>query len=95
MESNASTAVRIRPKTRPAAAHRIAVFTCVDGTLLDARTFDAGASRDAIRRLLDAHVPVIPVSVMTLEEIAPVAAELGLQHAMIARNSDFELHGAR
>lgn len=77
------TAVRIRPKTRPAAAHRIAVFTSLDGTLLDSRTFEAGASRAAIRRLLAAGVPVIPVSVMTLDEVAPIATELGLRHAMI------------
>jgi mannosyl-3-phosphoglycerate phosphatase len=84
-----TTAVRIRPKTRAAAAHRIVVFTSVDGTLLDSRTFETGASRDAILRLHAAGVPVIPVSVMTLEEVAPIATELGLQHAMI-----FEAGGA-
>jgi mannosyl-3-phosphoglycerate phosphatase len=89
MESSRRTAVRIRPKTRPAAAHRIAVFTSVDGTLLDARTFDPGSSRAAIRRLGDAGVPVIPVSVMTFDEIAPIARDLGLRHAMI-----FEAGGA-
>lgn len=83
METTRRTAVRIRPRTRAAAAHRVAVFTSVDGTLLDARTFDPGSSRAAVRRLVAAGIPVIPVSVMTLEEIAPIAAELGLQHAMI------------
>jgi mannosyl-3-phosphoglycerate phosphatase len=83
METEKRRAVRIRPKTRAGAAHRAAVFTSIDGTLLDARTFDAGASRAAVRRLLAAGVPVIPVSVMTLDEIAPVAKDLGLQHAMI------------
>src|SRR5688500_16897200 len=89
MDLQKPNAVRIRPKTRASAAHRIAVFTSIDGTLLDARTFDAGASRDAIRRLHTAGVPVIPVSVMTLDEVAPIATELGLQHAMI-----FEAGGA-
>jgi mannosyl-3-phosphoglycerate phosphatase family protein len=64
-------------------AHRVAVFTSVDGTLLDARTFDPGASRAAVRRLVAAGIPVIPVSVMTLDEIAPIATELGMRHAMI------------
>ncbi len=75
--------VRIRPKTRASAAHRVAVFTSVDGTLLDARTFDAGESRAAVSRLNAANIPVIPVSVMTLEEVAPIAEELGLRHAMV------------
>lgn len=64
-------------------AHRVAVFTSLDGTLLDPQTFDAGVSRTAVRRLLAAHIPVIPVSVMTLDEVAPIATELGLRHAMI------------
>jgi mannosyl-3-phosphoglycerate phosphatase family protein len=83
MESSRPTAVRIRPKRRTADAHRVAVFTSVDGTLLDARTFDAGPNRAAVRRLAAAGIPVIPVTVMTLEEVAPIAAELGLRHAMI------------
>ncbi len=83
MESHTRTAVRIRPKPRVSTASRICVFTAVDGTLLDSRTFEAGASRAAIRRLQAAGIQVIPVSVMTLEEIAPIAAELGLQQAMI------------
>jgi mannosyl-3-phosphoglycerate phosphatase family protein len=83
MEPGRHTAVRIRPRKRTAAAHRLAVFTALDGTLLDARTFEAGASRAAIRRLRAADVPVIPVSVMTLDEVAPIANDLGLRHAMI------------
>lgn len=83
MENTTRKAVRIRPKSRAGAAHRLAVFTSLDGTLLDARTFDAGPGRAAVRRLLDTGVPVIPVSVMTLDEIAPIATSLGLRHAMI------------
>lgn len=62
---------------------RIAVFTAIDGTLLDSHTFEAGENRAAIARLLDAGIPVIPVSAMTLEELEPIAKKLGLQHAMI------------
>lgn len=61
----------------------MAVFTSIDGTLLDAHTFEPGPAKPLVRRLLAAGVPVIPVSVMTLEEIAPIAATLGLHHAMV------------
>lgn len=84
MRPNTPTAVRLRPRTpRAIAPQRVAVFTSVDGTLIDARRFDPGVNRAAVRRLLGAGIPVIPVSVMTLDEIAPIAAELGLRHSMI------------
>lgn len=86
MQTQRQKAVRIRPKsstTSPGAGSRLAVFTSVDGTLLDPRTFDPGPNRKAVRRLVNAGVPVVLVSVMTLEELAPLAAELGLRHAMI------------
>ena len=86
MESRKRAAVRIRPKGTPAPGnkgHRLAVFTAVDGTLLDSRTFEAGENRATIERLLAADIPVIPMSVMTLDELAPIAADLGLQTAMV------------
>lgn len=86
METRKRKAVRIRPKTAATSADagpRFAVFTAVDGTLLDARTFDAGANRTTIRRLTDAGIPVIPVSVMTLDELEPFASGLGLERAMV------------
>lgn len=61
----------------------MAVFTSLDGALLDAETFDAGPGRETLERLHAAGIPVIPVSVMTLEEILPLADDLGLRHAMI------------
>lgn len=86
MESRKRTAVRIRPKstsTRGSKGHRLAVFTAVDGTLLDSHTFEAGESRATIERLLAADIPVIPMSVMTLDELEPIAADLGLRTAMV------------
>ncbi len=85
MQTQRRKAVRIRPKSPDAArvAHPVAVFTAMDGTLLDARTFEAGPNRAAIRRLLAANVPVIPMSVMTLDELAPIARELGLHQVMV------------
>lgn len=85
MESR-KRAVRIRQKPSPlreTARHGVAVFTAVDGALLDASTFDAGRNRAAIERLLRAGIPVIPVSVMTLDELAPIATDLGLRQAMV------------
>ncbi|HJQ35731.1 MAG TPA: hypothetical protein VKB93_01200 [Thermoanaerobaculia bacterium] len=60
-----------------------AIFTALDGTLLDFDTFDAGASRPLLQRLCAAGVPVIPISSMTLAELEPIARELGMHHAMI------------
>lgn len=87
METRKRSAVRIRPASRKTLAtaepHRVAVFTAIDGTLLHSRTFEAGVSRATIRRLQAAGVPVIPVSVMTLDEMTPIASDLGLRHAMV------------
>lgn len=53
----------------------VAVFT----ELNDARTPD----RRTLQRLRAAAIPVIPVSTLTLDEIAPIAADLRLRGAMI------------
>lgn len=77
--------VRLRPqRSRPSSApHRLAVFTSVDGSLLDARTFEGNESRAAVRRLTAAGIPVVPVSVMTMEELEPIARDFGFAHAMV------------
>jgi len=76
--------VRMRPRTESSIADvRWAVFTAIDGTVLDSTTFDPGRNRDAIARLHEAGVPVIPMTVMTLDEIAPIATELGFRRAMV------------
>lgn len=61
----------------------LTVFTAIDGTLLDANTHDAGAARDTIATLRDLGIPVIPVSAMTLDELAPIASDLGIHDPMI------------
>jgi mannosyl-3-phosphoglycerate phosphatase len=78
-----SAARRQARRFAPADPSNVAVFTAVDGTLLDPRTFEPGPNRRAIRRLHAAGIPVIPMTVMTLEEIEPLAQELGLRHAMV------------
>ena len=59
------------------------VFTAIEGTLLDFETFDWNACRSILRRLSVAHIPVIPVTAMTLDEMEPLAREMGFRHAMI------------
>jgi mannosyl-3-phosphoglycerate phosphatase len=87
MEPRQRAAVRIRPRSqaRPTdpRSHRIGVFTAMDGTLLDARTFDPGEARAAVQKLTAADIPVVPMSLMTLAEIAPIAADLGLRQPMV------------
>ena len=50
------------------------VFTTIDETLLN---------RAAIERLRAAGIPVIPVSEMTLDELAPIADDLEFRQAMV------------
>jgi mannosyl-3-phosphoglycerate phosphatase len=62
---------------------RHVVFTAIDGTLLDAETHDFSGARPMLQRLHATGVPVVPVTTMTLEEMEPIARELGIRHAMI------------
>ncbi len=59
------------------------VFTAIEGTLLDFETFDWRACRLILRRLSAAGTPVVPVTAMTLDEMEPLAREMGFRHAMI------------
>ena len=62
---------------------RLAIFTDLDGTLLDEDTFDAAPARPTLQRLAAGGVAVIPVTSRTLEEVEPLATDLGFQHALI------------
>jgi predicted mannosyl-3-phosphoglycerate phosphatase (HAD superfamily) len=77
------TTVRLRPRNRKNVQHRVAVFTSIDGVLLDAQTFAGRESRDVARRLAAQGIPLVPVSVMTLEELEPIADEFRMRHAMV------------
>lgn len=88
MPPGKNVAVRIRPKTQHdgtsvRAKSGLSVFTSVDGTLLDEVTFDAGPARAVVREVRAADIPVVPITVMTLDEIAPVAASLELDRTMV------------
>lgn len=66
--------------------NRWAVFTDLDGTLLDATTFDLEPARPMLDRLRDANVPVVPVTSKTFDEVEPLARDLGFRHALIVES---------
>ncbi|HUP60221.1 MAG TPA: HAD-IIB family hydrolase [Thermoanaerobaculia bacterium] len=66
--------------------NRWAVFTDLDGTLLDGTTFDLEPARPALDRLRAANIPVVPVTSKTFAEVEPLARELGLRHALIVES---------
>jgi mannosyl-3-phosphoglycerate phosphatase len=65
---------------------RWAVFTDLDGTLLDGSTFDLEPARPMLDRLRMANVPVVPVTSKTFDEVEPLARDLGLRHALIVES---------
>ncbi len=66
--------------TGQTAAPPFVVFTDLDGTLLDAHTYDAGPARGALGLLAARGVPVIFCSSKTAAEQRPLRAALGLSH---------------
>jgi len=56
------------------------VFTDLDGTLLDARTYEVGLARPALDLLAAQGVPVVFCSSKTAAEQRPLRLELGLTH---------------
>jgi mannosyl-3-phosphoglycerate phosphatase len=59
------------------------VFTDLDGTLLDARTFSFEAARAALQRLIEARIPLVPVTSKTFAEVRPLADVLGIEGPVI------------
>jgi mannosyl-3-phosphoglycerate phosphatase family protein len=66
------------PVQRSEAAAPLVVFTDLDGTLLDARTYEVGEAREALAALAARSVPVIFCSSKTAAEQRPLRAALGL-----------------
>jgi mannosyl-3-phosphoglycerate phosphatase len=66
--------------------NRWAVFTDLDGTLLDGTTFDFEPARPALERLRMANVPVIPVTSKTFDEVESLARDLGWHHGLIVES---------
>lgn len=62
------------------------VFTDLEGSLLDAVTRDFSPAGPTLKKLRVARVPVILVSTKTLDELEPLALELGVKDAMIVES---------
>ncbi len=56
------------------------VFSDLDGTLLDHRTYSHAAATPALKRLQQLQVPLILASSKTAAEIIPLRRELGVTH---------------
>ena len=59
------------------------VFTDLDGTLLDAKTFSFEAARSALAKLIAAKIPLIPVTSKTFAEVRPLADVLGIDGPIV------------
>jgi mannosyl-3-phosphoglycerate phosphatase family protein len=67
-------------------AERFLVFTDLDGTLLDAETYEWAEARPALDLLREQRVPLILCSSKTAAEMLPLARELGLDYPLIVEN---------
>ncbi|MBI4466277.1 MAG: mannosyl-3-phosphoglycerate phosphatase [Acidobacteria bacterium] len=65
---------------------RLVVFTDLDGTLLDHRTYSHQAARPALDELRRRRIPVVLCSSKTRTEILPLREELGLLDPFVAEN---------
>lgn len=59
------------------------VFTDLDGTLLDAKTFSFEAARSALRKLVAAKIPLVPITSKTFAEVRPLADALGIDGPIV------------
>ena len=67
-------------------AHKLIVFTDLDGTLLDQQTYSYKGSSAGILRLKSLKIPLILCSSKTLGEVFPLCQALGLQDPFIVEN---------
>ena len=65
---------------------QLIVFTDLDGTLLDAKTYSWRAAQPALDELRRRRVPVVFCTSKTRAEILPLREELGLQDPFVAEN---------
>ncbi len=64
----------------------ILLFTDLDGTLLDAKTYSATKATAALRFLRQKEIPVIPCTSKTAEEVKEIRRELQLNGPFIVEN---------
>jgi mannosyl-3-phosphoglycerate phosphatase len=81
--SRPSAAVARRADLRTNDRHPFAIFTAVEGTLLEAATLRPGTMRQFIATIQSAGIPIVPITAMTLEEITPILRRLGLAGPVI------------
>ena len=62
------------------------IVTDLDGTLLDAETYDVGPAREALARVTRAGIPLILCSSKTRAEIEALQRRLAIHHPFIAEN---------
>jgi mannosyl-3-phosphoglycerate phosphatase len=76
------------PQRDPESARppRWIVFTDLDGTLLDADSYDWSPARPALARLHQAGIPLVPASSKTLAELHSLRLEIGLDGPLIGEN---------
>lgn len=62
------------------------IFTDVDGTLLDSRTYRFDEARQALEHLRDQKIPLVLVSSKTQAEMEPIRSHLHNDHPFIVEN---------
>lgn len=62
------------------------IFTDLDGTLLDQRSYSCSAAEDSLQRLHQLAIPLVLTSSKTCAEILSLQSELGLHEAFISEN---------
>jgi len=62
------------------------IFTDLEGSLLDAVTGDFSPAASMLEKLRRERVPLIPVSTRTIDELEPLALQLGVTDAMIVES---------
>lgn len=72
---------------------RLAVFSDLDGCLLDARDFDSRPVRPALEQLAARGIPLVPVTSKTRAELRALAHELVLRNACIAESGALIAYG--
>jgi mannosyl-3-phosphoglycerate phosphatase len=65
---------------------RLVVFTDLDGSLLDSRTYSFAAASEALRELRRREVPLVFCSSKTRAELAPLRRRLRNRHPFIVEN---------
>jgi mannosyl-3-phosphoglycerate phosphatase len=65
---------------------RILVFTDLDGTLLDYRTYSFGPARPALRRLRESGIPLIICTSKTRAEVERIREALGNTDSFVVEN---------